>query len=219
MAKQEILPPVKLAKSQLTVISTKYPTFNSNPIDNAIDGWFAESDAKALHSLTKKNLALAEYIGSDTALLKEESKFHRALDEYRNINNELDHEHQIRQAVWDEQLRQVQHVGETNEIARRTDITRAEDVLEDARQKLAATRRYGSTTYKIEHKKKQHELLDLELEASEKRKLLRDEPASGSYAGDIDVLDALYSARDELAAHNLDTTSVQAAIDRLEEDT
>jgi hypothetical protein len=104
-----------------------------------------------------------------------------------------------------------------NELLRHTDIARAEDVLEDARQKLTATRRYGSTTYKIEHKKRQRELLDLALEEAEKRKLLEDDYGEPEREeGDYDRLDALYAARDELNAHNLDTSRVQAAIDRLE---
>jgi hypothetical protein len=199
------------------VVSTNLPSFNSNPIDNAVTGWITKSDAKILKHLSDKNYALAEYIDSDTQLLKSETVYLRTLDAYRNLPNELEHEHQVRQTIWNEELRHVQHIGEMSELGRRTDVTRAEDVLEDARQKLTATRRYGSATYKIEHKKRQHELLDLALEEAEKRKLLSGEQYGDGEAEDYDRLDALYAARDELNARSLDTEAVQAAIDRLEE--
>jgi hypothetical protein len=126
-----------------------------------------------------------------------------------------------------EELRRVQHQHELNETRRMTELAHAQVVLVDAQQALAAQRDYGYTTYELGWKKKQCEILDVELNAAERRAILRQhlaeleqqhgaEQRGGSHAAASDdaLDDALYEARAQLNANGLDTSRIDAMIER-----
>ena len=91
----------------------------------------------------------------------------------------------------------------------------------DAQQQLKAQRDHGYTTYELAWKKKYCDLLDVELSTAERRAILRqhmaelEEPAGGLIDQTDDAIDdALYEKRAQLNASGLDTSKIDAELDR-----
>ena len=64
-------------------------------------------------------------------------------------------------------------LGETEVVQTKAKLTHARTVLLDAQQQYEAQAKYGGTTHELRHKKEIVELLQVELEAQERRALLR----------------------------------------------
>jgi hypothetical protein len=89
----------------------------------------------------------------------------------------------------------------------------------DARQALKAQRDHGYGRYELEWKKRSCEILDVELNAAERRAILQQhlaeldgsECADGANAekpSDAALDDALYEARAQLLANGIDTSTI-----------
>jgi hypothetical protein len=130
-----------------------------------------------------------------------------------------------RRAERAEELREKYHQHEVAEARRLTEMALAERVLLDAQQALTAQREYGYSSYELEWKKRNCEMLDVELSAAERRALLREHLAelqqsdggsakSSLKAHDAGLENALYEARAQLVAHGLDASRIDAFIER-----
>ena len=122
-----------------------------------------------------------------------------------------------------DELRETQNNYELAELRRLGTIAHAETAMVDAQQQLKAQRDHGYTTYELAWKKKYCDLLDVELSTAERRAILRqhmselEEPAAGHGPTDHTddaIDDALYEKRAELNASGLDTSRIDAELER-----
>jgi hypothetical protein len=218
MGKQEILPPLRPSTPAVreTVAPVRAPTYSSgDALDGMLTRWEADRDTRTLVVLTKKANALSTFIDAGTALLKSDTAYRQAWAELQDGPEKLAHERNVRRVDRAESYRHVQHVYEGNEMRRATDRAYLESALTDAQQHLRAQQEYGYTTHEIIHKKKQHELLDLDMEAEEKKAILR-QHRNESDENDDGILDMLYRKRERLNARGLDTSKIDDVIERLQ---
>jgi hypothetical protein len=113
------------------------------------------------------------------------------------------------------------HRNEMAELHRMTEIVRTQAVLLEAEQALQAQREFG---YAMIASKRNCELLDLELAVAERRAVQRQHlrelegnahsARSDADAGNELIDDALYQMRANLNANGLDTSGIDAVIDR-----
>ncbi len=224
MPKQELLPPVRVEP-----ITTNVPTVHvGGPVSSAVDAFIWNRRATAVDALTNLNKSELALYQSQTQLIEQARKRETQLFEWQEDREKFAHGLQVRRVERFEVYRQAWHAHETGEMRRTAEKvhyekeiinattvrTLAQVALVDAEQQLNAQRDLGEITYRVAHRKKQHELLDLDLLEADKRELLKETRGSRSdVSDDDDVIDqALARARQELAADNLDTSRIDAAI-------
>jgi DNA-binding transcriptional MerR regulator len=126
-----------------------------------------------------------------------------------------------RRAARAEELRMLYHQHELASVRRMTELTRAEAVLEDARQALKAQRDHGESAYDLEWQRRQCESLEVELSAEERREVLRQHRAEvkartrgglPQEKNDQAIKDALFEARNQLRASGLDTSRIDGLL-------
>jgi hypothetical protein len=223
MPKQEILPPVRVEPVKASV-----PTVHvGGPVTSVIDRFVWNSRSKTIQSLTRLNDRETELTESQTKLVEQWRKKEQALFDLHEDRERMVNGLMIRRVERLEAFQQAQHLNHIAQMRRsaerehyqkeiinaQTLRTVAQTALVDAEQQLAAQRDLGEVTYRIEHKKRHHQLLDLELLEADKRALLNESGSYKSSSEDDDLIDhALARARDELAADNLDTRRIDAVI-------
>jgi hypothetical protein len=220
MPKQELLPPQRVEQ-----VTTRIPTVHvGGPVTSAIERFVWDRQSKAVDALTRLNNAELALYQSQTQLINQARKREQELFEWQEDREKFAHGLQVRRVERADAYRQAQHTFEVGEMRRtaerehyekeivnaKTILTLAQVALVDAEQQLSAQRELGELSYRIAHKKKQHELLDLDMLEADKRALLD----GNSYDGDGDeAIDAaLARYRQDLAADNLDTTQLDAVI-------
>lgn len=228
MAKQEILPPLRsstqLARRESAAVTVSPPRINTGGIiETTLTRWEAQRHTRTIHALTAKRQAEVALTEVQTQLVESHIKRQRALYRLQELPEVLANDRAVRQSERAETLRQAQHEYETAEMRRLGELAHAEAALVDAQQQLKAQRDYGYTTYELAWKKKNLEMLDVELSAAERRALLRqhigeiDQSSGNRQADDCDVGeidDALYERRAQLNASGLDTSRIDAVIAR-----
>lgn len=119
-----------------------------------------------------------------------------------------------------EKLRAVEHQSEIAEWQRGGELAEAQAALLAARQALEAQRDLGG---ELAWKRRQVDLLDIELAIAERRAVLRQHfeelsramGGAGARVGSAGALeDALHDARAQLNAHGLDTSAIDAILER-----
>jgi hypothetical protein len=198
------------------------------PVSSFIDGYVWERQARAIDKLTRLNQSETALYGSQTQLVEQASKREEALFQWQENREKLAHGLQVRRVERAEVLRQAQHTYETNEMRRRvelkylnaelthaqTNLTHARTTLVDAEQQLKAQSDLGEITYRITHKRKHYELLDLEMDAAEKQAVLKKHynGTSEEEPDNDEIDDALIARRDQLNASGLDTSKIDATL-------
>jgi hypothetical protein len=116
-------------------------------------------------------------------------------------------------------LREIEYQGELAERRRMTELAHVESALVDAEQALRAQREFGYITHELAWKKKNREILDVELDAAERRALLREaeHPVAPAPMSEQELIDKLYAKRQELRADGLDTSRIDAALAEVRE--
>jgi hypothetical protein len=186
MPKQEILPPVRLTPVVQTVQPVVRPepdnvwstarsltVTTGDPISSALTRWRAERHTRTIKALTIWTDAEAAYFESLNKQVQSYTKLRRSAYELAELPEAYAAEKAVRRVMRANHLRQAQHTYEVDEFQRLTEVTRKETELTDARQQLTAQRKYGESTYELAWKKKHVEMLELELDAVERRELLR----------------------------------------------
>lgn len=179
MSKQEILPPLRssqvtVARPQSTVITVNVPgAHTGGPVSSALNKWRYDYTSRAVDSLTKLNHSEAALFNAQTQVVESTIKKREALLRLQELPERLGHELAVRRVHRANELRQAQHQYEVAEYQRLTEITHRETELTDARQQLVAQRKYGDSTYELAWKKKHLEMLDVEMNAEERRTVLR----------------------------------------------
>lgn len=186
MPKQEILPPLRnaqvtVARPQSAIVTVAVPGARTGGyVQSAVNEWRWRYTAKAVDSLTKLNTSEAALFNAQTQVIESTVKKHEALFKLQELPEKLGHELAVRRVERADTYRQAQHRYEMNEAQRRTELTHAEvalthgkTALTDARQQLKAQEKYGDSTYELAWKKKHLEMLDVEMNAEERRTVLR----------------------------------------------
>jgi hypothetical protein len=237
MSKQEILPPiqsqaVQVRRPETAVVKVNVPGagVSGGYITSALDRMRWDRASDATDALTRLNKSEVSLFNAQTQVTDAKRKRLEAQFALQELPEKLGHELAVRRVERAESYRQAQHIYEVNETRRatdltleRTNLTRVRTALTDAEQQLQAQHDHGYLTYELAHRKKQAEILDVELSKKERRRLLQmDEPRRNKrddYSGinaEIDAMgeidDALHARRDQLNASGLDTDSIDEAI-------
>ncbi len=133
----------------------------------------AEGHARALGAMTTWTYAEAEYFEALDKAFSSYSKTLRTAMELNELPEKYAHERAVRRVLRANELRQAQQMCEVHELQRLTEIAHRETELTDARQQLAAQRNYGESTHELAWKKKHLEMLEIEMDAVERRALLK----------------------------------------------
>ena len=227
MGKQELLPPRRnlpeVRTQPVSIVPTRVQP--SDIISSTFMRWEANAQNKAMTAVAGRTRAEADLFEAHTQLAESYGRRQRALGHLEELPEIIENERAKRRVVRAESLRQTQHEFEVAETRRMTELTQVETVLVDAQQALKAQRDFGFTTYELAWKKKSCEMLDVELNAAERRAILRqhlgelDAPNERTAPaveddGDGALDDALLAARNELRAHGLDTSRIESLVER-----
>lgn len=227
MSKQEILPPLRsaqvtIARPQSAVITVNVPgAHTGGPVASALNKWRYDYTSRAVDSLTKLNHSEAALFNAQTAVVEATIKKRDVLFRLQELPEKLGHELAVRRVERADTYRQAQHRYEMNEAQRRTELTHAEvalthgkTALTDARQQLKAQEKHGDSTYELAWKKKHLEMLDVELNAAERRVVLRQHRIELEKPSEEDVEERLYRGRAEALADG-DDSAIEEEIDEM----
>ncbi len=225
--KQEILPPLRAAQlvrrpesAAVTVVPPRVRP--GGIIESTLTRWEAQRHARTIDAMAVRTRAEAGLFDAQTQVIDSYVKRQRAGYRLQELPEILTNDRARRRTERADELREAQHKYELAELRRLGEIAHAETALVDAQQQLKAQRDYGYTTYELAWKKKNCEILDVELSAAERRAILRqhmaelEEPASAhltDQTGDA-IDDALYERRAQLNASGLDTSQIDAELER-----
>jgi hypothetical protein len=186
--------------------------------------WEANRHARVISAVAERARAEANLFDAQTQALESYAKRQRVAARVQELPEIIGNDRAIRKIERTEELRQIQHRYETAEKQRKAEVAHADRVLLDARQALKAQREHGYDSYALELKKRNCEILDVELSMAERKAILRehmgqfeDSPESrGSRpdASDDEVDEALHEARSQLRASGLDTSKIDVVIAR-----
>jgi hypothetical protein len=221
----EIFPPSKVARSPVphpANIMPLAPPANSGGIfESMVTQWRANRQTRTWEALTTTIEAAKKYYDAQTQAIESYTKCQEAAFRAQRLPEVAAFDAARTRAEREEELRVIYHRNEMAELHRMTEITRAEAVLLEAEHALQAQREFG---YGMIASKRNCELLDLELAVEERRAIQRQhlrelEDNAHSARRDADasnelIDDALYQMRANLNANGLDTSGIDAVIDR-----
>jgi hypothetical protein len=229
--KYEILPPSRggvPARRDNNAAVAPPPRVNpGGMIESTLTRWEANRHARTIGAVAVRTRAEADLFEAQTQALNSYVKRQQAGYRLQELPEILGNDRARRRVERQEELRQVQHRYEVAEMHRQTEIARVDAVLVDAQQALRAQRDHGYATYELAFARKKCEMLDVELNAAERRAILRQHvaeldqansaervPGLGTGASDDMIDDALYEKRAQLNASGLDTSRIDAVIER-----
>jgi hypothetical protein len=229
VAKQEILPPVRTVPAKPDRVATEQMMIErvrpGGPIRSHLMRWSADRDVPTLKAVAARIKAEAEVFEAQALVAEKFVLRQRKVAEVEELPETIASDRARRRAENAEALRQAEHKYEVGELTRLTEIAHAQAALVDARQALRAQVEHGYMTYELAFEKKYNELLDIELDAEERRAILREHKEqrasrsrSGSFLGhdvsDDLIDDALHEKRIQLEHEGLDTSRLDAVIER-----
>lgn len=227
MAKIEIIPPGRSVapRADRVVAPAVPPRMNpGGPLSSTLIRWEASRHARVLSAVAERVRAEANLFDAQTQALESYAKRQRVAARVRELTEIIANDRAVRQVERAEELREVQHRYEIAEKERQAQLAHANRVLVDARQGLKAQREYGHASYALEWKKRNCEILDVELSMAERKAVLREhmEQFEGSSAphglragaSDDEVDEVLHEARSQLRASGLETSKIDAVIAR-----
>lgn len=173
MSKQlTILPSTQITKPVTPTVNV--PSVHTGGfVGSLLTTWESNSTRRAVDALTKLDTSKAALFNAQLAVIESTIRRKEALVRLQELPERLGHELAVRRMLRANEFRQVQHVYEVNELTRLTELAHRETELTDARQQLAAQQKYGDSTYELAWKKKHLEMLDVEMNAEERRAVLR----------------------------------------------
>jgi hypothetical protein len=229
MPKQEILPPLRNLPAKTNEVPLQRVVLErvrpGGIIGSNLMRWDADRHAQTFAAVTSRTKAEAELFDAQKLLVEAYVRRQRAVAHLEELPEIIASERAKRRAERAEELRQAQHRHELGEVQRLTELAHAEAGLVDAQQALRAQREHGYVAFEIAWEKKNCEMLDIELSAAERRAILREHVAQRRASQERDVLfdpdvaddvvdDALYEKRAQLQAEGLDTSRIDALIER-----
>jgi hypothetical protein len=186
--------------------------------------WEANRHTRAISAVAERTRAEANLLDAQTQVLESYTKRQRAAALVQDLPEIIANDRAIRRAERSAELRQTHHKQELAEARQKTEMAHADRALVDARQALRAQREHGYDSYALEWKKRNSEILEVELTMAERKAILREHMAEfeGSPdanrlrpdASDDEVDEALHEARSQLRASGLDTGKIDAVLSR-----
>jgi hypothetical protein len=229
MGKVEIIPP---SRSGLPAHRTDQAVMPAGPrvnpggiVSSALMRWEANRHARTLGAVAARTRAEADLFDAQTQAMESYVKRQRAGARVQELPEIIATDRAQRRAERAEELRALRHQHDMAETRRMTETAHAERVLVDAQQALRAQRDFGYRSYELEWKKRSCEILDVELNAAERRAILREHLAELGQAPeaprvlsadsrDEEIDEALHEARSQLRASGLDTAKIDTVLAR-----
>ena len=228
--KQEILPPsrsqVPAYRENNGVVVSPSRVTPGGVVSSTFMRWTAERDARTFTAIAARTRAEGDLFEAQSEAAESFFKRQRVLGHVQELPEIIATDRARRGAERAEELRDLYHRQEIAETRRLTELAYVERELLDAQQALKAQRDHGYGSYELEWKKRSCEMLDVELSAAERRAILRQhlaeldesepraEAASAEPQSDAALDDALYEARAQLLANGLDTSRIDALLQR-----
>jgi hypothetical protein len=225
MGKVEIIPPSRapMRRSDAALVPAAPPRVNPGGlVSSTLTRWEANRHSRAISAIAERTRAEAGLFDAQTQALESYVKRQRAGARVQELPEIIANDRAIRRSERAEELRQVQHRYELAETRRQADLANADRVLVDARQALQAQREHGYDSYALEWKKRQCEILDVELSMAERKAILREHLGEiersreagtlGPGVGDAEINEALHEARAQLRASGLDTRKIDEVL-------
>src|SRR5262249_24028107 len=195
-------------------------------VSSTLMRWTAERHTRALTAVAARTRAEADQFDAQSEAMESYFKRQRVLARVQELPEIIATDRGRRRAERAEEMREVFGRHEIAEARRLTELAYVERELLDAQQALKAQRDYGYSSYDLEWKKRNCEMLDVELSAAERRAILREHLAEldqadarrtegvRANASEAELDDALYGARAQLLANGLDTEGIDTLIER-----
>lgn len=184
-------------------------------VSSALTRWEANRHARVFEAQTGKTRALTALYDAQTAAVDAYVRRESAAQRYRELPATLAHESARRQAERDDEIAEMHHRRELADMRRMSERARAESALVDAEQALRAQREYGYLSHELVWKQRQVEVAGVELDAAERRALLREAQNGSGRSSPLtedELIEQLYAKREELRADGLDTGRIDAAL-------
>jgi hypothetical protein len=220
----DIIPPSQAGRSvrspDRTANGVTYAMPRTDPggiISSALTRWEANRHARVFESQTARTRAEATLFDAQVEAIEAYVRRARALHRLGELPEILAGDRDRRRADRAEEWREIEHQGQLAERRRMTELAHVESVLVDADQALRAQREFGYVSHELAWKKKNCEILDVDLDAAERRALLREAERGTGQAtpgrlSEEELIEQLYERRQELRADGLDTSRVDAAL-------
>jgi hypothetical protein len=223
MAKVEIIPPGRslAARSGHAVASVVPPRMNPGGLlSSTLLRWEANRHARVISAVAERVRAEGNLFEAQTQALESYTKRQRAAARVHELPEIIANDRAVRKIERAEELREAQHRYEIAEKDRQAQLQHVNRALVDARQALKAQREHGSDSYVLEWKRRNCEILDVELSMAERKAILGEHEGSSAPRGlrpsasDDEVDAALHEARSQLRASGLDTSKIDAVFSR-----
>jgi hypothetical protein len=219
----EIIPPsrssvpARRARGPSTDVSIA-PVNPGGLISSTLMRWEADRHARTFGALAERTRAEADYFDAQIEAVDAYIRRGRAACRLQELPEVLATDRARRRAERAEELRELGHQHLLAATRRETERADTKRVLVDAQQALRAQREFGYTTHELAWKKKNCELLGVELDAAERRALLQEARHPKATASvplsEAELVEQLYAKREELRADGLDTSRIDAALAR-----
>ena len=144
------------------------------PISSTLMGWTAQRHTRTLTAVAARTRAEGDLFDAQSETMESYVKRQRVLTRVQELPEIIGTDRARRRAERAEELREVYHRHEVAEAHRLAEVAHVERELLDAQQALKAQRDYGYSNYELEWKKRNCEILDVELSAAERRAILRE---------------------------------------------
>ncbi len=186
----------------------------------------ASRSAATMEALVPLAEAHTQLTTAHTAFVEARHKDFEAMCRENEAPEKFGRELAVRRAQHVEEMRQLQHRYEANELIREREITERQTALNHARialadseQQLQAQNEHGYLKYVLAHKRQALEILEVELNQAERRSLFK-EHEQQSYGRstavfDENVIEALLHQRAQMNAAGLPTAAIDAALREL----
>lgn len=214
--------------NKLTIIPQQQnlpATTNSPYASNLPSGMFnsmlarreAVRQQRVFHALTARAQAQAQFVNAQTTVAEAYTRRERTAALLAELPEVLATEREYRRAERAEELRELRHRHDLAQNRRAAERAQAEALLVEAEQALRAQHEYGYAIHELAWKQKRAAMLDLDVDAAERRHLLLEHeqtrnavPAALEPRDDVDA--ALFEARSQLRASGIDTTKLDTLI-------
>lgn len=219
----QIIPPARLPDAHSTH-GYAPPALPSSALGGLVEAtltrWEAVRHTRALQAITARTHAQSDLFRAQTHALGSYIERERALQEVRELPDILAADCERRRLERREDYRRREHAHELAEMNRRAEMVRAEEALYQSEQNFAARHACNDISHDIVRKRMLSDLLDAELNLAERRTVLRldREERAAPHARPAPGLSeeaeaALLHAREQLLAHGLDTSHIDALLD------
>lgn len=220
MSKQEILPPVRVTQQvsqrpQTVSVTVRPPGVHTGgPLTSMLTRWEAGYQARTINALAAWTDAETRLFDAQSKAMESYARKQKAAYQLQELPEIYANEVAIRRVDRANAIRDAQHRYDVAELRRQEEYVRVEVGYVDARQQLAAQRKYGDSTYELAWKKKHLEMLDVELNAAERRVVLRQHRIELENPSGDDAEERLYRERAEALADG-DDSAIEEEIDAM----